>query len=110
MLVELAEAYTRTDITMPEYLAARKPIEQRIADEENCIVADAEIRARASRHDLRERWPELSVEERREAIRTVVDHIVVNRSGRTRVFYPSRIEVVWTSLTIEQGAAETDAW
>lgn len=110
MLVELAEAYGRTDITMPEYLAARRPIEQRIADDENRIIGEAEIRARASRHDLRERWPNLSIDERREAIRTVVDRIVVNRSGRTRLFHPERVRIVWTSLTDEQEAAEDTPW
>lgn len=52
----------------------------------------------------------MSVDERRGAIGTVVDNVVINVSGRTRIFQAASVVVNWTSLTDEQEAAEDAPW
>jgi site-specific DNA recombinase len=96
MLVELAQAWARHGVTMAEYQAARKVIEERIADTEARIAGQAErdVVTRTSRR-LREHWPEMDMEDRRAAVALLIDHIDVARVKRGRVFNPDRLRPVW---------------
>jgi site-specific DNA recombinase len=100
-LAELAAAYAAKEITMPEWLAARGPIQQRID------TANAEFAATTSRDTvtseyvgrggaLREDWSLLSLDRQRAIIAGVIDHIVVEPATRgLTVFDPSKIKPVW---------------
>ena len=96
MLIELAEAWARRDVTMPEYQAARKLIEERIAQAEAHIAREVEQAAvTAQSRRLREHWPNMTADERRSAIALLIDHIVVARVMRGRTFNPDRLQPVW---------------
>lgn len=100
-LVQLSEAFAREDISWDEYMAAKKVIESRISQ---AVIANAQ---RLSADRVRDRWQQMSVTERREAILSLLGHIVVTKGGGPR-FDPDRLQVdtlirpgVWAFATRE---------
>jgi len=99
-LNELATAYGEKQITFPEYLAARKPIETRIEAGKrrlSRLTRSAAIDQYVGQSDaLRTSWRDLPLTRQRAIIAAVLDRAVVRpaRRGRT-VFDPDRIEPVW---------------
>jgi DNA invertase Pin-like site-specific DNA recombinase len=99
-LTELAETWAARAITLPEWLAARSPIEAR-------LKAAKKQLARMSRETvlgphighgnaLRESWPQLPLTQQRAIVAAVLDHVVVGsgRRGYNR-FDPGRLEPIW---------------
>ncbi len=100
-LKELATAWARRSIGMPEYLTARRVIEER----------RSALQARLSRQDqhrtvreiaghageLQGRWPDLNRDQQRAVIAAILDRAVVHAvavRGRNR-FDPERVEPAW---------------
>jgi hypothetical protein len=99
-LNELATAYGGKQITFPEYLHARKPIETRIEGAKRRLsrlrqstAIDPYVGQATS---LRDAWAELPLTRQRAIVAAVLDRAVVRPAtpGRTR-FDPERIEPVW---------------
>ncbi len=100
-LADLALAYARKQVSLPEWLVARNEIEDRLALRRVCLQHTDHHRALreiAGKGDpLRRRWPELNLDQRRAILATVLDRVVVSRPrlrGRVR-FDPGRLEPVW---------------
>ena len=99
-LNELATAYGEKQITFPEYLAARKPIETRIEAGKrrlSRLTRSAAIDQYVGQSEaLRTSWRDLPLTRQRAIIAAVLDRAVVRpaRRGRT-AFDPDRIEPVW---------------
>ena len=99
-LAELADAYGNKLIGMPEWLAARKPIEARLtaarkqlAKVSRTAVLDGNVGAGSG---LRERWETLDLTRQHAIITAVLDHVTVTpgRRGYNR-FDESRLHPVW---------------
>jgi DNA invertase Pin-like site-specific DNA recombinase len=100
LLDELAGLYANRDIGVREWMAARRPIEDRIADTEKRL-------ARRTRSDtltglvgngeaLRARWDDLNLTRQHAIIAAVLDHAVVAPGIHgSRQFDPNRIEPTW---------------
>lgn len=101
-LDELATAYAAKDITMREWLTAKRPIEAR-------QEANAKRLARLTRGDalaglvgrgaaLREQWATLNLTRQAAIIATVVDHVRIAPATRAANRMDiGRVEVVWRS-------------
>ncbi len=97
-LEEIAAAYAHRAITLPEWLAAREPVEARIQAALSELQTDAEIQrlhALAGEEQPRHVWPSLIVDQQRSIISTVIDHIEIRRVGKGRYREPGRVNVVW---------------
>ena len=99
-LEELARAYGERQITFPEYLAARKPIEARIDSGRRAVsrltqtgAIEAYIGDSAG---LRAAWAHLALTRQRAIVAAVLDRAVVRPGvrGRTR-FDPERVDPTW---------------
>ena len=99
-LEELARAYGERQITFPEFLAARKPIEARIEAGQRKVSRLTQTTALAGHvgnaEALRSTWADLPLTRQRAVVAAVLDRAVVRPAtrGRTR-FDPDRIEPVW---------------
>jgi hypothetical protein len=99
-LEELAGAYGEKAITLREYLAARKPIEARIATARKQLsratgtVALEGYVGHSQR--LRDAWAEMTIPRRQAVIGAVLDRLVISEAvrGRNR-FDPDRVSPVW---------------
>ncbi len=99
-LEELARAYGERQITFPEFLAARKPIEARIDAGQRKVSRLTQTSAIAGYvgdgEALREGWAELPLTRQRAIVEAVLDRAVIRPAvrGRTR-FDPDRVDPVW---------------
>jgi hypothetical protein len=99
-LEELARAYGERQITFAEFLAARKPIEDRIEAAQRKVSRLTQTSAIASHvgdsEGLRALWKDLPLTRQRAIVAAVLDRAVVRPAvrGRSR-FDPDRIEPVW---------------
>jgi DNA invertase Pin-like site-specific DNA recombinase len=99
-LVELAGAYGERQITFPEYIAARKPIEARIETAQRQISRATGTEAIApyigEAGALRAAWKDLPLTRQRAIVAAMLDRAIVGPGlrGRTR-FDPDRIEPLW---------------
>jgi hypothetical protein len=99
-LDELARAYGERAITLREYLAARKPIEQRIdaarrriSRERGSSALDGLV---GTGPMLRARWTTLPLARQHAIVAAVLDHITVGPAVRGRnTFDPSRLVPLW---------------
>jgi DNA invertase Pin-like site-specific DNA recombinase len=92
-LNDLAAAYARGDVSLTQLTTATRTINEQIAAAESDIARIAAVNvARAQAARLVERWPTLGLEERRQVLKTRFESIVINRTSRSRVFDPSRVE------------------
>jgi hypothetical protein len=99
-LEELATAYGERQITLKEYLAARKPIEARIERARRAIATDTGTAAlvgfvgHADR--LRDAWQDMPLSRQRAVVAAVLDRAVIGRAVRGRNFFdPARVDPVW---------------
>ena len=99
-LEELARAYGERQITFPEYLAARKPIEARIEAGQRKVSRLTQTAAIekyvGDSAGLRAAWSDLPLTRQRAIVSAVLDRAIVGPAirGRTR-FDPDRVEPVW---------------
>jgi hypothetical protein len=99
-LEELARAYGERQITFAEYLAARRPIEDRIEAAQRYIAkitsTEAITRYVGQGHQLRDGWTALPLDRQRAIVEAVLDRAVVSPAVRGRArFDPDRVEPVW---------------
>jgi hypothetical protein len=99
-LNELAEVYGHRTISLGEYLAARKPIQQRIDIARRQVAKVTQTGALdryvGSASVLRDGWAELPISRRRAIIAAVLDHVVVSPAVRGRTaFDPARVAPLW---------------
>ena len=99
-LDELATAYGEKQITFPEYLAARKPIEARIEAAKRALSRTTRTTAVADylgdSAALRERWADLPLARQRAIVAALLDRATVGPGVRGRTaFDPSRVSPVW---------------
>jgi site-specific DNA recombinase len=99
-LAEIAGAYGRREVTFPEYLAARKPIEARIEAAKRHLSRTTRSAALADyvgdASTLRDRWSGLDLSRQRAIIEAVLDRATVLPAvrGRNR-FDPDRVDPLW---------------
>ncbi|HEX5828951.1 MAG TPA: recombinase family protein [Candidatus Limnocylindrales bacterium] len=99
-LAEIAGAYGRREVTFPEFLAARKPIEARIEATKRHLSKTHRSAALADyvgdSSSLRERWSTLDLSRQRAIVEAVLDRAVVRPAvrGRNR-FDPDRVDPFW---------------
>jgi len=99
-LEALAALYGAKEIGVSEWLAARKPIEARVAEATGHMGRLTQSSALdgflGNAAALREQWDSFSVPRQRAVIGALVDHVTVHPAvkGRPR-FDPERIEVCW---------------
>jgi hypothetical protein len=99
-LDELADLYGRKVVSLSEWLAARKPIEDRIDAAQrkmSRMSRSAAIDPYVGKSDaLRAIWPTLPLNRQRSIVSALLDRAVIRSavSGRT-TFDPERIEPIW---------------
>ena len=99
-LEELARVYGEQQITVSEWLAARAPIEERLAKAKAALArsngtsAVAEFIGHGSA--LRDSWSGLPLSRQRAILSAVLDHVTINpaRRGFNR-FDPERVAPMW---------------
>jgi DNA invertase Pin-like site-specific DNA recombinase len=96
-LEDLAADYGNGAISRREWLAARKPLEERRdrarrdIDHTNGTVALAQFRGM----DVRERWAQLDIDRQRAVLDALIDRVTVRPSTTPGRFNPDRVEVEW---------------
>lgn len=96
----LAEMFAAGEISRPEWATARAGIEARLIDARQAIAADVvdtSVSDLAGRGDeLRQAWPEMSLEARRAVIEAVITRIVIAPTTRANnKFDAGRITIEW---------------
>ena len=98
-LDELADMWSSGEITRPEWLRARKPVEDRRERAERRLNASTRANAAAAWASragaLRAAWPEMNLDQRRAVLGAVVERVVVNPTRVRGRFDPERVDVVW---------------
>ena len=98
-LDELARDYYSDHlIGRSEFLAARDPLEAKLAEARRALedAAAPPMVVRILGEDLRAHWEASDVEWRRSLLRLVLDRIVLNSAVKGRNFFDSnRVEIVW---------------
>lgn len=100
-LDELATAYGERRITVSEWMAARAPIEGRLAGAKSALArssgAGAVVEFIGNTSALRDSWGDLPLARRRAILSTVLDHVTIQpgRRGFNR-FDPERVAPVWS--------------
>lgn len=99
-LDELAQTYGERAISLPEWLAARAPIEARLAAAKKQLARLSRVTVLdpyiGNVPALRETWPFLPLTRQRAIVAAVLDHAVIGpgRRGYNR-FDPTRVKPVW---------------
>jgi hypothetical protein len=99
-LDELATLYANKGITLREWMAVRKPIEDQInANERKVRRASNTTRLAAvvgQGHSLRTQWTSLDLDRQRAVVDAVLDHgeILPGRRG-ARALDPKRVRLIW---------------
>lgn len=99
-LADIADRWARGEISRAEWLSRRRPLAERAAQArtqmERLSRLDAVGRLAHKGADVRARWPALSIEDRREILARVLDHVVVLAAEPPRqVFRAERLRPVW---------------
>ena len=99
-LEELAEAYAAKDITMREWMTARKPIQDRASDAQrrlDRITRTDSLTGFIGNGDaLRAQWSDLILDRQHAIVRAVLDHAVIAPTEvRGGSFNPERVDLVW---------------
>ena len=99
-LEQLAGMWARKELSYKEFLTARQVIQERLEVARSRLARGdrfAALRQVSGRGDeLRQRWPELNLEQRRAIIKTILDRLVIKPAGRNRrIFNPDRVEPIW---------------
>jgi hypothetical protein len=96
-LEDLAADFGAGSISRREWLAARKPLEERLArarrtmDATNGTAALAPFRG----VDVHKAWDKLGVDRRRAVLEALIDRVVVGPATTPGRFSPDRVDVVW---------------
>jgi len=98
-LEELAALYAAQEISAPEWMAARKPIEGRMnkakADLAR-IIGSAAVEQFRDGKSVRESWPDLSLSRKRAVLFAVLDAVTINPAVRgLNRFDPDRVSPRW---------------
>jgi site-specific DNA recombinase len=99
-LEELAEMWAEHEITRPEWVKARAPIEKRLDAAKRRLAAinrTTELTPHlGNAQELREQWAEMTLSRQKQIVAALLQHIVVGpgRRGYNR-FDPSRLTPVW---------------
>lgn len=99
-LDELAGLYAQRQIAVREWMAARRPIEDRIADTERRLSrltrSDALAGLVGHGAELRSTWASLNLTRQAAIVKAVVDHVVIGpgKPG-ARGLDPARVQPVW---------------
>jgi site-specific DNA recombinase len=99
-LQELARAYADQTITMREWLAARRPIEERATVAKKRLSTVNRTTALApylgNAAELRGLWPQLTLSRQRAVVAALLDHVMIGpaRRGYNR-FDPTRLAFNW---------------
>lgn len=96
----LAEMFAAGDIGRTEWATARDALQRRLVEAQSAVADEARTegatQALGDLVGIRDRWPDLSLEQRRLIIAAVVDAIVIAPTTRkTNRFDPDRIEIRW---------------
>ncbi|MEE3126066.1 MAG: recombinase family protein [Actinomycetota bacterium] len=99
-LEELAHAYAHDQIRMGEWMAARKPIEQRLDQAQRQLAQATHTSALVGivgiGSELRRSWSSLNLDRQHNIVRALVDHVTINPHTLTvRRFDPDRVAVTW---------------
>ena len=99
-LDELAAAYAAKQISMREWLAARKPIEERITDAERRLARATNTEALhglvGQGDALRRQWADLNLSRQHAIVAAVLDHAVIHPGSRGAVALdPERVVPIW---------------
>ena len=99
-LEELAAAYGDKEITMREWMTARKPIEERANNArrrlDRITRTDSLTGFIGNGDALRAQWTDLNLDRQHAIVRAVLDHAVIAPTDvRGRSFNPDRVELVW---------------
>lgn len=99
-LDELAALYADKAITVREWMAARRPIEERIDQAQRKVArlgnSDALAGLVGNGSELRSRWAELNLTRQAAIVAAILDHAVIGPgSPGARKFDPNRVELVW---------------
>lgn len=93
-LAELAVAYGKRLIPMAEWMAAKKPIDDRIREAQGRLTEKAVPLRLAKRITSPEMWDLQSAEQRRDIYRELFQGIVI-KPGTKGFFNPDRVEINW---------------
>lgn len=98
-LEELATAYGEKQIGLAEWMAARAPIEARMAKAQDAlarVTGTSAVTPLIEAGDLRTTWNEMPLSRKRAVLSALVEHVVINPAvrGRNR-FDPDRVDPVW---------------
>ncbi|MGZ4734402.1 MAG: recombinase family protein [Acidimicrobiia bacterium] len=98
-LSELAEMWSADEITRREWVAARKPLENRLRAAQGRLAkrtGTEAVEGLAGTKGLRRRWGSLEPDRRRAAVAAVVDRVViVPRGEKRRGFDEDRVRIEW---------------
>ena len=97
---ELAQAYAQRLISMPEWLTARKPVEDRLAKAERALAEATDTDALSglvgNATSLRQEWDGLNLSRQHAIVAAVLDHVVIAApSVSGGKFDPTRVQPVW---------------
>ena len=98
LLEELAASYAQRAITMAEWMVARDSIETRIQSAMRDLPPEADVQRMhgvAEATDPRMLWSEMSVDQQRSLISTVIERIEIRRVGKGRYREPGRVNAIW---------------
>jgi DNA invertase Pin-like site-specific DNA recombinase len=95
-LEDLAADYGNGTISRREWLAARTPLEERLARARRTLDANNGTAALAPLRngDVRAAWAKLDVARKRAVLEVLIERVTINPATR-HVFDPDRIDVVW---------------
>lgn len=99
-LEELANAYAARAISMPEWMTARAPIQQRLANAQRALGHATQTTALSglvgNADSLRSTWSTLNLSRQHEIVRAVLDHAVIGPGALgARELDPARVSPVW---------------
>ena len=99
-LDELAHLYAERSIGVREWMAARRPIEDRINDTERRLARLTNTGPLTglvgNGHELRASWAELNLTRQAAIIKAILDHVVIGPgTPGARGLDPSRVDPVW---------------
>lgn len=90
-------------LTIAQVERANAVTDRRIAEIQQRIHAKAAALVRAAQtENLRSRWGELELDERRAAIKAEIERVVIQPVKRGGVFNPERVRIVWLGETEEE--------
>jgi DNA invertase Pin-like site-specific DNA recombinase len=97
-LAELADLFADGSIGRAEWMRARDKVEAGLRAARatrDRSFADADTARWAAPGALAAAWPQLTTDQRRQALTAIVDRVVIAPSGPARRFDPARVSITW---------------